>query len=171
MSVPAPELAIQSILRTHWDPSATSYDGTPTINTGEYRRNDTTVPLIAITGGSEGPVAAGPETGYTAMDGSGGGGLQRISGAVTVDCVAGSYDDLVGAGPNGEDLNPKQLRWDLYSHAAQLLVDYQDETAFSSISPGDGDKIESGEEEDAGVVYTFSIQFRARYLYERRPAP
>lgn len=167
--VPAPELAFQSILRSHWDPSETGYDGVPVINTGEYRRNDTPVPLISITGGSEGPVLAGPETGYTAIDGSGRGGIQRISGAVTIDCVAGSYDDLVGAGPNGEDLNPKQLRWEMYAHATQLLVNYQDDTAFTSIAPGDGDKIEAAEDQDDGVTYTFSIQFRARYTYERRP--
>lgn len=168
--VPAPELAIQDILRTHWDPSATVYGQVPTINTGEYRRGDSTVPVIAITGGDEGPIGGGPESGYAAMDGSGAGGIQRVGGAVTVDCVAGTYDDLSSAGPNGEALNPKQLRRELYDHAAQLLVDHQHDTAFKTISPGDATAIEFAEEEEDNVSKTFTMQFRARYSYERRPS-
>lgn len=168
-SAPVPELEIQKVLRSNWDPAATVYGKQPTIDTGDYRSSDATVPVISITGGNEGPIQGSPSSGYSAMDGGGAGGIQQISGAVTVDCVAGSYDDLAGAGPNGEDLHPKRLRWEMYSHATQLLVDHQHNTALMSISPGDGDKIETAQEEEDGVTYTFSIQFRARYLYERRP--
>lgn len=166
---PAPELQIQSVLRQHWDATKTSYDGVPTINTGEYRRGDMPVPAITITGGDEGPIESGP-TGYSAMDGAGGGGMQRVGGAVTVDCVAGGYDDLVTAGEMGTALNPKQLRWELYSHAAQLLMDYQEETRLKSISPGDGTKIAEAHGDD-NASYSFRIQFRARYLYDRHPNP
>lgn len=169
MSVPPPELEIQAVLRNNWDPTATVYGEQPAINTGEYRRSDETLPAISITGGDEGPINAGT-TNYSAMDGTGKGGIQRIGGAVTVDCVAGGYDDLEGAGPNGEDLNPKRLRWELYRHAAQLLVDHQENTYFKTVSPGDGNKMESAQDTADDVSYTFSVQFRAHYEYERRPS-
>lgn len=163
-----PELIIQSILRQHWDVSETSLTAPPTINTGEYRRGDMPVPAITITGGDEGPIA-GVQTGYSAMDGAGGGGIQRLSGAVTVDCVAGSYDDLVRAGPSNTALNPKQIRWELYQHAAQLMVDHQQDTQLDTIAPGESNKIEAAHGSGDNVTYEFSVQFRARYAYERRP--
>lgn len=159
---------MQSILRQHWNVAETSLASPPVINTGEYRRGDMPVPAITISGGDEGPLV-GSQTGYTAMDGAGGGGLQHITGAVTVDCVAGSYDDLVTAGPSGVALNPKQIRWELYQHAAQLMVNYQHATELSNIAPGEANKIQEAHGSGDNVTHEFRVQFRARYGYDRRP--
>lgn len=165
---PPPELEIQSLLRQHWDEAATSYDGVPTINTGEYQRGDMDLPAITITGGDEGPVEQGA-TGYSAIHGDGGGGIQEIGGAVTVDCVAGGYDDLRGVGVGGANINPKGLRWELYSHVAQLIVNHQEETWLKSIAPGTGTKIAEAHGSGDNVSYSFRIQLRARYTYDRYP--
>lgn len=168
MAGPSPTLEIQHILRTYWEAGETVYGQVPSITTGEYRRGDTRPPAVTITGADEGPLA-GSNTGYMSMDGAGGGGIQKISGAVSVNCVAGSYDDLEGAGPSGQNLNPKQLREQLYQHAAQLLVDHQENTDLEMIAPGDAHHIEEAFGSGDGVSHEFRIQFRARYLYERRP--
>lgn len=165
---PAPELEIQAVLRTQWQDGATAYGDAPEIKTGEYRRGDTPVPVIAISGGEEGPIS-GPETGYSAIDGAGGGGMQRMNGGLSLDCVAGTYDDLAGAGPNGEDLNPKQVRWQLYSHAAQLVVDNQEATALKNVSPGEATRIRESHGEGDEVSMEFRIRFRVMYNYDRRP--
>lgn len=170
MPQPPPELDIQAVLRTHWEDDATGLADPPGIHTGKYTRGDVAVPAVTITDGSEGPIGGG-ETGYTALDGAGRGGVQRIGGALTVDCVAGSYDDLRGAGAGGANLNPKQVRWDLYEHAAQLLVDHQldPETDLLWISPGEGERLAQAFGSESDVEYVFSIQFRAGYGYDRRP--
>lgn len=169
-SRPAPELEFQSVLRQHWSNDSISLSEPPRITTGEYRRGDTPLPIITIIGGNEGP-QVGSDTGYSAMDGSGLGALQRVGGAVTIDCVAGTYDDLVQAGESGIALNPKQVRWELYDHAAQLLVDYQHETGLKTVSPGEANSITESVGSGDNVTYEFRTQFRARYQYDRRPRP
>lgn len=164
----APELQIQALLRTTWEKDATVLGEQPEIDTGSYDHSVDEAPKIAITEGDEGPIGGG-DTGYTAANGAGKGGTQRVGGARTVDCVAGSVDDLRGAGPDGEDLHPQQLRWDLYHHTTQLLVDGQLETDMMWVAPGEAQQI-AQEYEDSGAVDTvFSAQFRALYGYDRSP--
>lgn len=165
---PPPELEIQALLRNNWEDSATVYGATPTIITGEYRRGDTSVPAITIAGGEEGPIS-GPDTGYSAIDGDGGGGMQRMNGGLTVECVAGSYDDLVDAGPANEDLNPKEVRWQLYSHMAQLVVDNQEATRLKNIAPGEATRIEEAHGQGEETTFVFRIRCRVMYNYDRRP--
>lgn len=162
-------MEIQAVLRRNWQDSATVYGATPTIDTGEYRRGDESLPAIVITGGEEGPIS-GPDTGYSAIDGDGGGGMQRMNGGLTVECVAGTYDDLEDAGPSGESLNPKELRWELYSHMAQLLVDHQEATALKNISPGEATRIAEGHGSGDDEVIEFRIRCRVMYNYDRRPS-
>lgn len=164
----APELDIQGILRRHWEADATSLGEAPEIHTGEYDRGDGDVPVITITDGTEGPINGG-QTQYSGIDGGGDGGMQRLGGARTVDCVAGSYDDLENADPNGGNLNPKQLRWEMYDHAAQLLVDHQLDTDNISVAPGEATLLAEAYDSDGSSEYVFSIQFRARYIRDRHP--
>ena len=160
------KLEIKSILINNWDSTATSYGQVPPIRSGWFER-ETNHPAIAVTSKDEGPT--GGDTGFYAMSGAGNGGVQKISGTVTIDCVAGTANELRGAGPNGEDLNPKQLREEMHQHAAQILVNQQTNTDLLFVSPGESQEIEEQtSSSDPGDVL-YRTQLRAKYQYERRP--
>lgn len=161
-------MEIQGVLRRYWEDDATVLGRAPAIHTGKYERGDGDIPAITITDGTEGPINGG-NTGYTGLDGGGKGGMQRLGGARTIDCVAGSYDDLKGAGPNGDNLNPKQLRQQMYDHAAQLMVDHQLDTDLMTLSPGEATYLAQAYDSGDNVEQVFSIQFRAQYLRDRTP--
>lgn len=162
------KLELKALLINNWDPNATSLGTAPKIHTGWYDRNGD-IPCVTLTAKSEGPVSSG-ETQYYAMHGAGKGGVQLISGAVTIDCVAGAYEDLKGAGSNGEDLNPKQLRQEMYEHVAQLILDNQQNTNLQVIAPGEAREIEDNTNTGSdGPPVVFRAQLRAQYVYERAP--
>lgn len=162
------KIQLRDLLISEWDPSATSLGKAPPIHTGRWAERKT-IPCVALHGKDEGPDGGGA-TGYTAMSGSGGGGVQTISGAVTIDCVAGAWTHLEGAGPNGEDLVPKKLREELYQHASQIIVDHHYQTDLWSAAPGSSDEIVSTDDGgDGDPERVYITQFTADYLYERRP--
>lgn len=157
---------IKGVLVRNWDPNATSYGETPPIKTVSYDRDDP-LPCLVLDSKDEGPVA-GSQTPFYAMDGDGGGGVLLIDGAVTVECVAGAAEDLEGDGPNGGNINPDQLRDELYRHAADVLTTHQDATDLMFVAPGEATEIvDRGGE--SGALDVFRTQFRARYQYQRRP--
>lgn len=156
---------IKGVLVRNWDPAATVYGETPDIKTVAYDRDDP-LPCITLTSKNEGPV--GSETGYYALDPDGGGGIQMVDGAVTVECVAGAAEDLEGEASDGSDINPDRLREELYQHAANLLTTHQDATGLRYIAAGEATEIVDVSDESAGLD-VFRTQFRARYRYQRRP--
>lgn len=159
-----PKMWVRKILSENWDPAATSLGTAPAIHTGKYTHGQGDVPVIAITSADEGPLSRG-ETEYFGLDGDGGGGVQLIAGAVTVDVVAGTYEDT--------NINPKKLRWEMYDHMCDLLVQYQHTTDLRSLAPGRGHDIVEmhdatndgdGQAESAAV---FKKQVRVAYTYLR----
>lgn len=166
--MPDAKLELRNLLINNWDPAATDYDGTPAIHTGVYDR-DGDIPCVALSAKDEGPEAGG--TGYSAMagGGAGGGGVQEISGAITVDCVAGTYGDLESAGTNGSQVNPKKLAEQMYQHVSGLVVQHYQTTALQYMAPGDADELVESVGTDNGPIHVFRTQLRVRYGYTRRP--
>lgn len=161
-----PTVTVKNVLRGRWDGTQTPLSAPPEFQTGWYSR-DQRLPAITVTSKNEGPIRAG-ETGYTATHGPTGKAMQRLSGYVLVDCVAGTREDCAGLGTNGEDLNPKQVRHELYEQAAQILVDTQQTDDLHTLAPGDGQELEDRSDE-TDVKVSYRMQFRASYLRDRLP--
>lgn len=161
-----PTVTIYNILTANWDATQTSLAEAPEIHTGFYSR-DQSLPAVTLTGGNEGVINGG-DTGFTGWNPSTGAGVQRLSGAVTIDCVAGTREDCEGLGTNGKDLNPKLVRWELYDHATTILMNNQSGVGLRTISPGDADSIvDQGIDETVDTKPVFRIQFRCQYVRDR----
>lgn len=159
-----PKVVVRNVLSTNWDGTTNDLasDQQPDIGTGSYDR-DQPLPVVTMPTMDEGPLRGG-DTGITATHGPTGKPMARLSGFVLVDAVAGTWGDLEGAGTNGEDLNPKKIRWQLYDHATQILHDNVP-GEFYSLMPTDGQELVDDDEGPA----VFRWQFRARYLRDRIP--
>ncbi|MWG34822.1 hypothetical protein [Halomarina oriensis] len=167
------KMQILALLRDNWDPSAMSFDETQlyrnksklVFQTGWYGR-DGELPCVTVTGKNEGPYQGGA-TGYTALHGPTGKGMQRIDGTVTVNFVAGTWDHLDGVGQTGEDLNPKTVREEMYQHGCDILLAAQSTDETLTVAPGTGTEIEDTGDEDESTVFRTSL--RVTYQYDRLP--
>lgn len=159
-----PTVTLWKLISNNWDVSNTSLADTPEIQTGWYDRGQK-LPAICLTGGEEGAINGG-DTGYTGWNPSNGMGVQRLSGAVTIDCVAGTREDCKGIASGGGDLNPKKVRWELYEEVARILMTYQTGGDLRTLAPGEGTSIvDENAEVDTEPVYR--RQLRVKYVRDR----
>lgn len=162
-----PKVALLDLLETHWDSSQTVLADPPQFFSAWYTRDDK-LPAITIPDTEESPLNAG-DTGMTALYRGTGKSMQRLAGGATVDCVAGTWEDCEGKGSNGDDLNPKAVRFSLYDHAASIFVNHADDaTDIRSVMPAASqDIVEQPEDPDLEPV--FRTQYRATYIRDRTP--
>lgn len=161
-----PTVELLSLFKDKWTVSNTSLAEPPEFHTGWYSR-DGSMPALTLTGGQEGPIRGG-EIGYTALSGGDGYGMQRLSGFVLVDAVAGTRTDCEGVGTNGTDLNPKKVRWEMYDEATRILIENQTATTLRALAPRGGQTVTDGGE-DVDIEPVFRHQFRAGYIRDREP--
>ncbi|MFD1515113.1 hypothetical protein [Halomarina rubra] len=167
------KMAIMVLLRDNWDASAMPFDETQlyrqksklVFQTGWYDR-DGEMPVVTVTGKNEGPYQGGA-TGYSALHGPTGQGMQRIDGAVSVNLVAGTWEHLRGAAADGDDVNPKVAREAMYQEAARILMDAQQTDDTLVVAPGTATEIEDTGEETESTVYR--TELRVTYQYDRVP--
>jgi hypothetical protein len=157
---------IYLLINSEFDVSNTSLTGGVQIHTGKWGQ-DRTDPTIACYNKDEGVIDGG-ETNQTAFSGQATGGtMQRRGGSVTIDCVAGTRDELRGAGAGGADLNPKQVRFELAKEVVRITQSFG-LTGYDSLAPGSTtDLVATSDEED--VKPTFLTQVPVRYTYQNRP--
>lgn len=162
-----PKVALLELLETHWDASQTVLANPPEFFSAWYTRDDT-LPAVTIPDAEESAFNGG-DTDMTALYRGSGKAMQRLVGGATIDCVGGTWEDCEGIGPNGDDLNPKDVRWSLYDHSASIIVDHADDaTDIRSVMPGPSqDIVEQPEDPDLKPV--FRTQFRGTYVRDRRP--
>lgn len=163
--MPDPILTVKSLLASKWSASATSLADEPIIATHSANGEP---PSVVVKNMNESPYGAGP-AGYS---GVGGGtesaGVQDIDGTVDVYCTAGSVKQLKGAAEDGSDINPLALRFELYNHAADLVVEHQLDTELGSVAPSEANSTVKtvGPEDDPTEL--FGAMFRVKYTYDRR---
>ncbi|WP_248908153.1 hypothetical protein [Halocatena marina] len=163
-----PTKKIWQLIEDNWDNSQTSLASEPEFQTGWYSR-DQKLPAITVTGKNEG-VLRGGETGFTATHSITGKAMQRWSGFVLVDAVAGTHSDCEGIGVGGDDLNPKLVRQELKQHAQQIIIDTQRTSDFRATAPDGGRDVEDTSDQ-ADVKPVFRHQFQARFIYDKLPNP
>lgn len=117
-----PVVIVRELLMNEWDDTATALGSTPTVHTGWYDDSSTS-PQITVTNPDENTINGG-DTGYAAMNSATGSGAQLIDGIMLVNAWAGTRADLEGEGSNGEDLNPKQLRWQMKEEVERITRAY-----------------------------------------------
>lgn len=162
-----PKVAILDLLQQHWDASQTVLAEPPEFFSAWYTRDDK-LPAVTVPDAEESPFNGG-ETGMTALYRGTGKSMQRLTGGATIDCVAGTWDDCKGIGPNGDDLNPKAVRFSLYDHVSSIIVNHAADAAdLRSVMPGASkDIVEQPEDPDLKPV--FRTQFRGIYVRDRTP--
>lgn len=160
-----PVMIVLSTLVNGWDAGETVLDDAPEIHTGAYQRDGKHPALAVGFDADEGPVSGG-ETGYSATDGRTGKGMQRLSGYVMIDAVAGSRAECNDVGPNGEQVNPKTVRWSLYQHATDLFVSNQQPGDLHSLAPRGGKRLVDKD----GTDPVYRMQFRGVYTRDRVPS-
>lgn len=160
-----PKTAILDLLETNWDASQTVLADPPTFFSSWYTRDDD-LPAISVPDFEESPHNGG-DTGMTAFYRATGKSMQRLNGGATIDCVAGTWQDCEGVGANGDDLNPKAVRWSIFDHASSILVENAGgATGLRSVMPGaTQDIVERPEDPDLKPV--FRTQLRAIYVRDR----
>lgn len=158
-----PTLTILNAIEAGWDTASSVLASKPEMQTGWYDRSQK-LPAITFTNKNETPLGGGNNP-YYATHQPTGKGMNRISGYVLVDCVAGTRGDCEGVGTNGEDLNPKQVRHDLYEQATQILTDTQQQNDLFSLGAGQGREVVDTDDGPA----SYRVQWRARYLRDRVP--
>lgn len=160
-----PKVALLDLLATNWDATQTVLADPPEFYSAWYTRADK-LPAVTIPDTEESPLNAG-DTGMTALYPDNGTPTQRLSGGATIDCVAGTWEDCEGIGANGDDLNPKDVRWSLYDHASSIVVAHAAEaTGIRSVMPGPSQDIVE-RPEDPDTMPVFRTQFRGTYIRDR----
>ena len=146
----APEVVIKNLIRDAWD--ETVFDPgeqfVPSIHHGWVGR-DSGDYEITVSNPDESPLRGG-ETGYSGMDGAGGGPTQDIGGTVDVNCWA----DAERSGINGVSLNHRKAAFLMKWQVEEILRDHAQgtdaqgaSTSFSHFSPmGSTRSIEEDEE-------------------------
>lgn len=116
---------ILRVLENHWDETAMPYEKSRVnggdgmvFQSGWYSRHGDR-PIVTVTGES-GTVVSGGRTGTSAM-GFRGEPLQLWQGAVDVNCVAGQQAHLESAGPNGDAVNPKDVRDAMWNMVREIM--------------------------------------------------
>lgn len=152
-----PVITVEELLADNWNAGNTSIGYDPDIHTG-WHSDDADSPQVTVTNPEESPLGGG-ETGFSAMDGAGGGAVQELSGTVNVDCW--SDRDVEGG------VNPKKLTYE-FTEEVKRIVDANRLTATdlrliaylgrAFVPPG-------SEEHPPAFRYNCPIN----YLYESRP--
>jgi len=146
-----PVLTITQLLRSNWNAYDVSVD--PDIHTGKYRE-DSSDPQIAIVFQEEGPLNGG-ETGYSAIDPTGKGGVQHLVGVVYCRC----YDNY------DRTNDVKSTTYRMKETSGQIIVDNQlDQDDLEWLGPGSAEMIV--EDEDP-----VTVQYLLPITYKRRRAP
>lgn len=158
-----PKVAVLDVLKSNWDASQTVLANPPEFFSAWYTRDDR-LPAVTVPSNEE-SVLDGGATGSSNLSAS----MQRLQGTVTIDCVAGTWEDCEDVGSNSADRNPKQVRWSLYDHASAILVNNNaSATGLRSVMPGNANDI-TDQTTDPDTAPVFRRQLRATYVRDRRP--
>lgn len=155
-----PILQIRDLLLDELDDTNLSYTGNVRIHTGWYDY-DSGTPQITVTNKNEFTVDGG-ETAISAGTGDGG-AVQKRAGTVLVNGWSGTRNNLTGQGPAGDDVNPKQMAYELGKEIARITLNGDIED-FLSVAP---DTIRGIAEDDAPEI-VFREECTVRYTYVRR---
>lgn len=113
-----PRIIIRNVASTDYLASNTTLTATPAFHTGWYNYGSTD-PQVTFTNIEEG-TAEGGDTGLSGGTGDGR-SVQKRAGTVTVNCWAGTREDMEGMGPGGGDLNPKSASYQMAREVARVL--------------------------------------------------
>lgn len=106
------------MLIDNWDNTNTVLASTPKFTTGWYDHSSSD-PQVTLTDTEEGVVRGGV-TGITGSTGDGGAAQYR-TGQMLVNSWAGTYEDMQGAGENGEDVSPKEASYEMASEVHRII--------------------------------------------------
>lgn len=168
-----PTKTIQQLVQNNWDVSKTSMASAPVFQREQYSREQT-LPAITFTRKHERVLPSTEtvtetETGFTARHGPTGKQMQRRSGFVLTDCVAGTVSDCQGIGTSGGDLDPKLVRQELQQQAQQIVLDTQRTAEFDSLAPDSAE--DTIDQPDSTTAPVFRHRFQARFTYDKLPNP
>lgn len=124
-----PVIIVYDLIRNNWNNANTPLGSDPKFSTGWYDYGSSD-PQITVTDSEEGVVQGGI-TGHSASTGDGGVAQYR-NGILLVNCWGGSYDDLTGAGPNGEDVSPKDAAYQMANEVHRIMQDNASGTSDSN---------------------------------------
>lgn len=162
-----PKVGVLDVLEEYWDASQTPLADPPEFHTGRYDREGT-LPAITVPNMQESPQGDGG-TGLAGITGKSGKGVQILNGGVTIDIVAGTWEDCEGVGANGADRNPKAVRWQLYEHTAQIILNQARFVSGTKLAaPGSGTEVVD-KSDDPDLKPVFRHEFRATFVRFRRP--
>ena len=160
--MPDPIVEVVTLIDREFDYTNTALGSRPEIHTGTWDR-DQRLPAVAVPSSTDSIITPG-ETEATAYDGEGG-FYQRHAAEVTVQCVAGTRDDLRGAGPNGENLNPKQIRAQLQQEVYRIAKNYRTTNLRTVLPAGYQDIARGSQADDVKPVLARQVTLTTTYDY------
>lgn len=153
------KLTVRDVIRSTIDDSSfpTGLD-TDDIHTGWYD-NGKSAPQISVTNDEQSPFGGG-ETGFSAIDGGGAGGIQTRSGTVLVTTWAGSRDDYDANGL--EQLQAESMA----SEIERIVGANQSPGSLRSLSIDSRTRIV----DDDASPSEHSVQFELRFTWIKTPS-
>jgi hypothetical protein len=145
------KLTVRDLLQTAWGATLPAAVETDDIHTGwhDAGKGD---PQVSVTNDEESPFGGG-ETGYSAIDGGGAGGIQTRSGTVLVTAWAGSRDDYDNRGE--EQLQAQGMA----NEIERIVGQNQSPGALRSLAVGSRTKIVDDDESPPEHAVQFQLQF------------
>lgn len=157
-TIPDIKLTVRNLLRNNWSASSLPKSVLDDdIHTGWYD-NGKGAPQVSVTNDEQSPFGGG-ETGYSAIDGGGDGGVQTRSGTVLVTAWAGSDADYDANG--AEELQASEMA----SEIERIIGQNQRPGALISLAVGGRTRLV--DQDSAPVEH--AVQFQLQFTWTKTP--
>lgn len=150
-------MVVRDLIDQNFDGTNTDYDGDIGVITGWYGEN-AIGPKVTVTN-TDDFVVGGGDTEISA-----GGNNEKVqvrAGDILVNCWSGTREDLAGTTAQGNDINPKDMAWQMRREISQILID-SSPSEFNSLAPA---AIRDIADPDHARGYLHRKEITVRYTY------